>query len=69
MNEKAVGHQRALLLKIFLKKNLSESTEIVISKIIKGSKDRDKKAQTIREMIETSKTEQEILQKLKNLED
>ena len=65
MNENAVGHERVLLLQTISKKDLSRNTDWEISMIIKNSHEKDKIAKEIRELIEATETEEELLTSLK----
>ena len=72
MKENCIGHERALLLKTCSQMKLSENTELKISEIIKNiyqkeksSEAMDNKAKELRLMIETCKSEQEVLENLK----
>ena len=67
MREKKVdGHWRVQLLKIISKMNLSNSTDLKISQIIKNcdKNTRESKAKEILEIIQNCKTEKEVIQKL-----
>ena len=72
------GMARAILLEICTEKNLSESSERMISKHIKrirtgfaskekGSRAADEEAEKITEILKNSSTEEEILKKLEAL--
>lgn len=65
MNENAIGHGRVLLLQTISKKDLSRNTDWEISMIIKNSQEKDKIAKEIRELIEATETEEELLKSLK----
>ena len=71
MYDKSLTIERALLLKTFSEKNLSQNCLLNISKIIKntrkhkGQRMAENKAKELRLMIETCKSEHEVLEKLK----
>ena len=73
MSESSLGHERAVLLNTFLQKDLSENTELKIAKVIKntiekfGSREADLKAKEITQIINSCKTEAEILAKIKDI--
>ena len=63
------GHERALLLRRFMDRQISDETCHKISHtfIGKTQKDRETHAHNINEIIDNSKTEQEILDKINNM--
>ena len=63
------GHNRALLLKLFMDRNLSGSTRIAISEPIKrcDESERERLAQRILDLIQECETEEEMLQNLRRL--
>ncbi|MEG1783215.1 MAG: hypothetical protein RR253_08210, partial [Oscillospiraceae bacterium] len=63
------GHERALMLKAFMDRKLSSGTINIVSKTFSNldEKQREKHAQQITSIINSSETEAEILEKLKAL--
>ena len=72
---KHLGHDRAILLGVMMDKNLSEYTQQEIAKIIRnayfksGSEGADEKAKEIMEIANGYETEEEILEKAKEIKD
>ena len=66
----SLGHDRAIFMKTCSEKNLSENACLILSEHIKnsrlkdGSEAGDKKAKELTELINSCKTEEEILEKL-----
>ena len=73
MSAKETGHARAMLLKTFLDRNLSENTELAISVIIRnigeksGHEAAEAKAEELTELINRCETEEEILEAIKGM--
>ena len=69
MRQPVNGHYRVLVLKRYMEMNLSESAQFRISKAIGDcdKSEREHMAKTILELTDDCKTEEEVLQKLKDI--